>query len=563
MLSKISNFRNRFQKQKHNSCSQIGSHPPGDEDERGMTSKQSFFPSKSPFSDQLAYGSSPAASQTSSRDSSVQSSATFRTYDAYRSSSARGDEIDAGNHELLPYQDAEEQFLEEHEGYFAHLWIDQVRKDQYPKLDLHRLVYLDYATAPLYSHYQVEKHMKFLLQDADPWAGPIYTTNNSLSQDIDFINTTSNRLLNLFNTTEKDYSLIFSPDLSSTYRLFAEMHPFHKGTVLLINEDNHEYIHHILRAAQRSGSKILSSPIRNRDFCIQASEMHRLLVRRGWTGLGRGLLVYPAQSHSSGVRHSLNWIIEAQQNGWKACLDVSNCVPSIEIDLSLYQPEFVTGSLFHILGFPSGVGFLLVKRSSHSVCRERDTNQLKIAEVPEHGPAVRTVGEVEGLATQTFAALSFGLENLESLGTAHIQTRVYSLMSWLIETLTSLRHKLEQKPLLKIYGPPDAKHRGSILVFDVLDSTGNALSAGLVRRLAERSNISLGFGRLNSSSWALPSNKKLDGKVISKTAVRLSLGPMSTFEDVYRLAQFLACFRDEDYTSVEAVGYVEEYKDDC
>ncbi|XP_068643904.1 molybdenum cofactor sulfurase-like isoform X2 [Aristolochia californica] len=446
MFSKISNFRNRFQKQKHNSSSQIGSDSRGEEDRLDL----SFFSSKSPLSGQFADGISPVASEASSRDSSLQSSATFPTYgDAYRSSSGQADEIDAGNHELVPYQDAEEQFLEEHEGYFAHLWIDKVRKDQYPKLDLQRIVYLDYATAPLYSRYQVEKHMEFLLQEAKPWAGQIYTTNNSSSQDMDYINITSNRLLELFNTTEKDYTIIFTPDVASTYCLFSEMHPFHKGTVLLINEDNHEYIYHISRAAQRSGSKILSSPIRERDFCIQDSEMHRLLVRRGWSGFGRGLLVYPAQSHFSGVRHSLNWIIEAQQNGWKVCLDVSNCVPTIEIDLALYQPEFVVGSLFHILGYPSGVGFLLVKRSSHSVCRERKTNQLIIAEVPEQGRAVRTVGAGEGLSTQTFAALSFGLEHLETLGTVYIQTRVDSLVSWSFDTLKSLRHKLEQKPLLK------------------------------------------------------------------------------------------------------------------
>ncbi|KAG9450092.1 hypothetical protein H6P81_010057 [Aristolochia fimbriata] len=563
MFSKISTFRQRIQKQRHKSSTPIGSHYPGNEDVRSVRSIQTFFLPKSPLSDQFAYGTStsPAASQASV-DSSILSSATFPD-DPHRSSSVQVDEIDTRNHELLPYQDAEELFLEEHEGYFAHLWIDKVRKDQYPKLDLQKLVYLDYATAPLYSRYQVEKHMKFLLQDAEPWASRINSTNNSLPQDADYINATSNRLLNLFNTTEKDYTIIFTPDLSSTYRLFAEMHPFHKGTVLLVNEDNHEYIHDITCFAQRSGSKILSSLLRNRDFCIQSSEMHRLLVRRGWTGLGRGLLVYPAQSHFSGVRHSLNWIIEAQQNGWKVCLDVSICVPCIEIDLSLYQPEFVIGSLFHVTGYPSGVGFLFVKRNSHSVCREKETNHLKIAEVPENGRTVRTVGESEGLATQTFAALCFGLEHLETLGTAYIQTRVDSLMSWLIDTLKSLRHKVEQKPLLKIYGPLDAKHRGSILVFDVLDSTGNALSAGLVRRVAERSNIILGIGRLSNSNLAFPSNKKLERKTTMKTVVRLSLGPVSTFEDVYRLAQFLACFRNEDYISAEALGYVEEYTDDC
>jgi hypothetical protein len=61
-----------------------------------------------------------------------------------------------GNPALLTFEDAEEQFLEEFEDYFEHLHIDNVRKDQYPKLDLQRIVYLDYANSALFSKFQVE-----------------------------------------------------------------------------------------------------------------------------------------------------------------------------------------------------------------------------------------------------------------------------------------------------------------------------------------------------------------------------------------------------------------------
>lgn len=65
------------------------------------------------------------------------------------------DEIDSGPPVLPPYDDAEEEFLEEFEEYFNHLHVDHVRRAQYPKLELQKLVYLDYASFALFANSQV------------------------------------------------------------------------------------------------------------------------------------------------------------------------------------------------------------------------------------------------------------------------------------------------------------------------------------------------------------------------------------------------------------------------
>lgn len=70
-------------------------------------------------------------------------------------SSAQEDEINIGPAVLKGYEDAEEDFLGDFEEYFENLSVDNVRKEQYPKLDVQRLVYLDYASCGLYSVYQV------------------------------------------------------------------------------------------------------------------------------------------------------------------------------------------------------------------------------------------------------------------------------------------------------------------------------------------------------------------------------------------------------------------------
>lgn len=123
--------------------------------------------------------------------------------------------------------------------------------------------------------------------------------------------------------------------------------------------------------------------------------------------------------------------------------------------------------------------------------------------------------------------------------------------------------------LFQIYGPLDLKHRGSILAFNVLDSTGNLFAPGLVRRLAGKNNIYLGVGSLgNPDLYRLlhrKSEKQLseDVSMCRSSVVRASLGAVSTFQDVYRLAQFLFRFSDDEYTTTEAVDYVEEQGQSC
>ena len=60
---------------------------------------------------------------------------------------------------LPPREEAEDEFLEEFEDYFNNLQVDNVRRKQYPKLELQRIVYLDYATFSLFSNFQV-RHPK-------------------------------------------------------------------------------------------------------------------------------------------------------------------------------------------------------------------------------------------------------------------------------------------------------------------------------------------------------------------------------------------------------------------
>lgn len=101
--------------------------------------------------------------QPSSREESVSGDSygaeeTTSRRSVLASSSVLENDINIGSAVLADYDDAEEEFLGEYEEYFDHLSVDLIRKEQYPKLESQRLVYLDYAKCGLYSAFQVKSN---------------------------------------------------------------------------------------------------------------------------------------------------------------------------------------------------------------------------------------------------------------------------------------------------------------------------------------------------------------------------------------------------------------------
>lgn len=291
--------------------------------------------------------------------------------------------------------------------------------------------------------------MQFLLEDTHPFLGSTIIRGKQSRVQNNHVDQTCEHILDLLNTNKDEYLVIFTSGISSCYRHFGEMHHFPKGSLILTVPDHQKFIKHMVQGAAQSNAKIGTIPLKKNDLCIHVTEFQKLLRKRGWNSNGFGLLAYPVQS-SSGMCHSLNWIVSAQQSGWKVLLDVSSCNPIVNVDLSLYQPEFVIGSLYHMLGYPSNVGFLLVRRSSHSICRETRSARLRIAELPEDGKAVHILTEGGSLNIHTFASLYFGLEHLQRIGVLAVQKRIKSLISWLVKTFKSLKHKLDDKPMLQV-----------------------------------------------------------------------------------------------------------------
>ncbi|BBN15813.1 molybdenum cofactor sulfurtransferase [Marchantia polymorpha subsp. ruderalis] len=516
--------------------------------------------------------------QPSSREESVSGDSygaeeTTSRRSVLASSSVLENDINIGSAVLADYDDAEEEFLGEYEEYFDHLSVDLIRKEQYPKLESQRLVYLDYAKCGLYSAFQVEEHTRLLMEE-----GPCLGTAeaDAFPHLSNHVGDAHDSILQLFNTDRATYSIVFTTGLASAFAMVGEAYPFQKNTPLLLCQDNHEAVKRLMAPALEKGAKPALAPLGESDFSLHSQELRKVLHRHARHQSNGGLFVYPAQSCASGVLHSINWVAEAQQNGWQVLLDTSTFLPTGDLDLSLYQPELVLGSIMHLLGYPSGMAFVLVRKEDFKVQMDKKVKFVP-ATSSSSGHQERDcviVDDDNVLSPLSFAAVHIGLRHLDVVGHEAVQKRVRSLAAWLLQMLLSLKHQGEPgPPLTQVYGPLSTKTRGSIVAFNVLDSTQSPIPAQLVQSLALKNNIILGAGSQSSPGLmnlllkaservkdisVFDPMRKSSSSVEQPGLVCVSLGPMSTFRDVYRLAQFLSRFRDEDYLAGEAMDFYEE-----
>jgi hypothetical protein len=56
------------------------------------------------------------------------------------------------------------------------------------------------------------------------------------------------------------------------------------------------------------------------------------------------------------------------EHKWKVLLDAAAFVPTQPLDLSVFPADFVSISFYKMLGFPTGLGALIVRSSPRSIC---------------------------------------------------------------------------------------------------------------------------------------------------------------------------------------------------
>lgn len=454
-------------------------------------------------------------------------------------------------------------FVEKYPAYQATAALDELRATEYARLDVHKHIYLDYTGGGLYAASQLQNHMQLLAQGV---YGNPHSHNPTSLAATQLGESARAYILRYFNADPDEYIVIFTSNASGALKLLGESYPFAPGGSYLLTFDNHNSVNGIREFAHRNGATVTYAPVVPPDLRIDAGRLEACLNQI--TPGTDNLFAYPAQSNFSGVQHDLDWIARAQAKGWDVLLDAAAFAPTNRLDLSQYKPDFVALSFYKIFGYPTGIGTLLARKEKlaklHRPWFAGGTITIATVTAQKHylheGAEAFEDGTIDYL---NLPAVETGLRHIERIGIEVIHDRVVSLTGWLLDQLTSLKHK-NGAALVRIYGPITTEKRGGTIALNLYDPDGQIIDYRRIEQIAYEHNISLRTGCFcnpgagetalglteeelcsaleKDQRMTLPELMIVLGRVLG--AVRISVGLASNFADAYQFVRFARSFLD-------------------
>ncbi len=374
---------------------------------------------------------------------------------------------------------------------FEDLFFEELRRKDFARLDEQHHVYLDYTGGNLYPQSLLDKHFADLKNAV---LGNPHSANPSSMLSTQRVEAARKKVIEYFNAD--DYFCVFTQNASASLKIIGEGYPFNNSSTFLLMADNHNSVNGIREFCTHRGGKVVYAPVQYEDLMIQPKNL-----RNKFTATPKSdsnLFAFPAQSNVSGVKHNLSWIAEAQQNGFDVLLDAAAFVPSDELDLSVYKPNFVSVSFYKIFGFPTGIGCLLIHKESFEKIQKPwfagGTVSLVTVGVQKHYLQNNHERFEDGTLNYLhLPAIKDGLEYIEKIGIRKIKKRVIALAEYLYENLSQLKHD-SGAPMLQLFGPSTFHQRGGTIILNFLDIQGKVIFFDAIERLANRKSISIRTG---------------------------------------------------------------------
>lgn len=296
------------------------------------------------------------------------------------------------NHESLPSQ--KESFLEfkrAYPQYYETQQVDDIRAQEYYHLSRSNHACLDYIGIGLFSHAQLQKH-KFQLASSSsasllppnpspsrslnfPFFGISYKTGNLKvqllhgGQESMLESAMKKRIMSFLHISENDYSMVFTANRTSAFKLVANSYPYKTSRKLLTVYDyESEAVEAMIHSSEKRGAHAMSAEFSWPRLRINSSKLRNMMVSKRENKMKnkRGIFVFPLHSRVTGARYPYLWMSIAQENGWHVLIDACALGPK-DMDsfgFSLLRPDFLVCSFYKVFGEnPSGFGCLFVKKS--------------------------------------------------------------------------------------------------------------------------------------------------------------------------------------------------------
>ncbi|XP_011041618.1 PREDICTED: uncharacterized protein LOC105137537 [Populus euphratica] len=294
------------------------------------------------------------------------------------------------NPESLPsLQESFNGFIKVYPQYSDTYQVDQTRAQEYNHLALSNHTCLDYIGIGLFSYAQLQKHEseKQILPSASspqlpspqnvhiPFFSVSYKTGNLKTQllhggqESALESAMKKRIMSFLNISENDYSMVFTANRTSAFKLLAESYPFKTSRKLLTVYDyESEAVEAMINNSEKKGAQVMSAEFSWPRLRIQSAKLRKMVeMKSKRKKTKRGLFVFPLHSRMTGARYPYLWMNIAKENGWHILIDACALGPK-DMDsfgLSLIRPDFLICSFYKIFGEnPSGFGCLFVKKST-------------------------------------------------------------------------------------------------------------------------------------------------------------------------------------------------------
>ncbi len=485
---------------------------------------------------------------------------------------------DRAIYEPMRLGEAEADFHRRYPGFDPDGAFAELRRREYGRLDDGGQVYLDYTGGGLHAASQIEAHAGLLR--ARVLGNPHSNSPASLAST-ELVERARRAVREFFNAPPDDYLCVFTANASAALRLIGESYRFAPGGTFALTADNHNSVNGIREFARRKGAEVVYVPVTAPELRLDRAAMSRVL-RAAEPG-ARNLLAFPAQSNYSGVRHRLDLVEEAHAAGWDVLVDAAAFAPTNRFDVARVRPDFATVSFYKIMGFPTGIGCLLMRRDRIGVLSRPwfAGGTITIASVAGDGHYLRRDeaafedGTVDYL---NLPAVTAGLGHIGRIGLDAIHRRVGCLSGWLLDAVASLRHQGGRR-LVKIHGPAGTAERGGTVTFSLHDRDGRRIDDQRVEELANRAGISLRTGCFCNPGAAEAAHRLgaehmrqwfgraepvsyldlRDGIWIEQgrlpSAIRMSVGVATNFADAYRFLCFLQGFADRSVAEINQPAF--------
>ncbi|KAJ1954973.1 hypothetical protein EC988_002140 [Linderina pennispora] len=451
--------------------------------------------------------------------------------------------------------------------------LDAIRRTDYPQLfsdGTLRTVYLDHAGSTLCSASHVRNHTNMLLTNIP--ANP-HSRHESSQWTHARIEQARARLLQFLGASEKSYAVVFTANATAAIKLAGELAPMDDKGIFCYTQESHTSVVGVRKLASSRGIGVVPA---------QFGDLDQILAPENTKGTS--LLAYPAQCNFSGQRFPLTVAGKIQSlyqsDGsdvhapWWVLLDAAGFVSSspLALDDLPSGPDFVALSLYKIFGMPTGLGALLIKRSSIPFLRPKqyfgggtigvlafDTQFEEFRADAEARYEDGTLNYIDILSVNH--AIDAYTANFGSQ--AAVSRHAQSATQYAMAKLRGLAHS-NGIPMCEIYATEDSGQQGPIVAFNMKDPKNDYIGYSEVERLAVLCKIALRTGRfcnpgaaqkwLNLSSSDLiryaslgvvcgDDNDVIEGKAVG--ALRISFGAMTSQEDIDMFVGFLVRhFRD-------------------